>query len=54
MLPTVNLHDKFSLGAIKVHDVVADIFLTIELQVAYLFSPDLRPDKLFGIGHVAS
>jgi hypothetical protein len=49
MLTTIYLDDKFSLWAVKVYNVIADIFLPVELKIAYLFSPDFRPDKLFGI-----
>jgi hypothetical protein len=54
MLPTIYLNDEFPFWTVKVNYVIADIFLPVELKIAYLFSPDFRPDKLFGIGHIAS
>jgi hypothetical protein len=31
MLPAIYLYDEFSLGAVKVNNVMADVFLPVEL-----------------------
>ena len=54
MLPAIYLYNKFSLEAVKINDVMADIFLPVELYIIYLLPPDLLPDKLLSIGHVRS
>lgn len=54
MLSTIYFHNELRLWTIKVHDVIPDIFLPVELTIADLLSSDLRPDELLGIGHIAS
>jgi len=54
MLSAIYLYNEFTLRAVKVHNVIPDIFPPVELRIADLFSSDLGPEKLLGIGHVAS
>ena len=54
MLSTIYFQNELCLWTIKVHDVIPDIFLPVELTIADLLSSDLRPDELLGVGRIAS
>ena len=54
MLSAIDFYNQFPSRAVKIDYVMTYIFLPIELRIVYLFSPDLRPDKMLGISHVTS
>jgi len=54
MLSTIYFQNELCLWTIKVHDVIPNIFLPVELTIADLLSSDLRPDELLGVGRIAS
>jgi len=52
MLRSINFDDEIRSRCIKIHNVVADRLLAIELDTQQLLAPQARPQGSFACGHV--
>jgi hypothetical protein len=52
MLTTIDLHDQLCCRTVEINNVVANIFLAVELIAFELLLPDPSPYTPFGVGHI--
>jgi len=52
MLPAINFQDQLGCRAVKINDEVADVFLTVKLDIVQLLPSDPGSEMSLRLGHI--